>query len=67
MTEMDVLAKMYKVQADMDRRIDHLEYVVVQLVRVLDHYPEIDLVTESAGFKALAVDLEKRVYGKAKG
>ena len=67
MTEFEVLSKMYLVLGGMEKRIEHLEFLVVTMTRMLDGHPEIDMIVESESYKALEVDLMKRVYGEAEG
>lgn len=62
---MDVLSKMYLAVGDLDRRLDHLEFLVVQTIRLLDHYPDIEYVTDSDSYKQLESDITRKVYGKA--
>ena len=67
MTEMDVLSKMYLAIGDLDRRLDHLEFLVVQTVRVLDQHPEIDHVSDTESFRQLESALMEKVYGQTEG
>ena len=64
MTDIDILSKLYLALGGMERRLDKMEFMFLQLTELLESHPEIDRVLESESYKTLIVDLEKRVYGK---
>ena len=64
MTEMDVLARQALQIADLNNRLDHLEYLLMQTIKVHDQHPDIDYVTDSESYKKLESALFERVYGK---